>query len=243
MPGLKLIVALMAVGFCSAKYVGFQGIEARFGEIFAQGNEGGACQMCEDVVKAYDELLPGSLPPGTAEFLAEGQKEVCDNLPPTVPPECVEFCKAINGKELDFAKAYVKYRDHEKKGEPCLKLSIAIVVFIAVGFCSAKSVGFQGIEARLGEIFAHGNGGGACQVCEIIVVSLDKQFPGRLPPGAAESLAKGLQVACANLPDPPPEFVEFCKALDGKALDFTKAYVKYHDHGKTGEPCKEVGIC
>ncbi|KAI1707109.1 hypothetical protein Ddc_14992 [Ditylenchus destructor] len=116
---------------------------------------------------------------------------------------------------------------------------------MAVGLCSAKSVGFQGIEARLGEVFAQGNGGGACQVCEIIVQVYDEQLPEHLPPGVtAEVIAESLQKMCDNLPqDVPPEVVEFCKALEGKGLDFAKAYIKHHDHGKTGEPCKEVGIC
>ncbi|KAI1707156.1 hypothetical protein DdX_12530 [Ditylenchus destructor] len=37
--------------------------------------------------------------------------------------------------------------------------------------------------------------------------------------------------------------LEFCELISGKEMDFGKAYVKYYNHRKTGEPCKEVGIC
>ncbi|KAI1710111.1 CD97 antigen [Ditylenchus destructor] len=121
MPGLRLsfaMIALMAVGLCSAKSLGFQSIEARLGKIYAQGNGLSACQVCEIFVQVYDEAFSGSLPLFPADIIAYTIRSICHVLPPTVPQELLEFCKTISGKEVDFGNAYVKYYAHGKTGEP-----------------------------------------------------------------------------------------------------------------------------
>ncbi|KAI1716735.1 hypothetical protein Ddc_10309 [Ditylenchus destructor] len=130
--------------------------------------------------------------------------------------------------------------------DPSLRLSFAMIALMAVGLCSAKSVGFQSIEARFGESFAQGNGRDLtpCQVCEIFVKVYDEAFSKDLPIFTADIVAYTIQSICHVLPPTvPQELLEFCKGISGKESDFGKAYVKYYQHGKTGEPCKEVGIC
>ncbi|KAI1716792.1 hypothetical protein Ddc_10370 [Ditylenchus destructor] len=120
-----------------------------------------------------------------------------------------------------------------------VKLSIAIVALMAVGFCSALSVGFQGIEARLGGIFAQGNGNKACDVCCkcCAVVNILDQWIHQVDSGTAEQVAQIVQCSCTN----PEPHDEFCKAIAGKESAFGEAYVNYRQGGPL--PCEVVGIC
>ncbi|KAI1707155.1 hypothetical protein DdX_12529 [Ditylenchus destructor] len=127
---------------------------------------------------------------------------------------------------------------------PALRLNFAVIVLMAVGLGSVKSVGF---EARSGEIFARGKGLSACEVCEIFVQVFDEAFEPMLPMMPDGWIALNyIKPMCHVIPRHPSVsqgLLEFCELINGKERDFGKAYVKYYNHGKTGEPCKEVGIC
>ncbi|KAI1707154.1 hypothetical protein DdX_12528 [Ditylenchus destructor] len=114
---------------------------------------------------------------------------------------------------------------------------------MAVGLCSAKSVGF---EARSGEIFAQGNGLSACEVCEIFVQVHDESFEGAVALPLPGVIANTIKPLCRVIPRHPSVsrgLLEFCLMISGKESDYEKAYAKYWNAGKTGEPCKEIGIC
>ncbi|KAI1702662.1 hypothetical protein DdX_15341 [Ditylenchus destructor] len=110
-------------------------------------------------------------------------------------------------------------------------LIVSLVAFSIVGFCSAKSIGFNAIEAH-----------DPCQFCKDIVANMDESLPGELPPGSASEIANFYKSICALGSVLPPSLEAFCKALAGKEQAFGEAYVKHHDQ-KEGDPCKEVQIC
>ncbi|KAI1690585.1 hypothetical protein DdX_22407 [Ditylenchus destructor] len=108
--GAKLaiaIVAILVIGSCSARFIGFMDFGGR-AEIYVEaGNQTEVCEFCKRIVANWDQYRP---PKSTPEELAAFIKNtLCPHVKPGGLDE--QLCKAVAGKEDIFAKAYF---DHQK---------------------------------------------------------------------------------------------------------------------------------
>ncbi|KAI1703447.1 hypothetical protein Ddc_16555 [Ditylenchus destructor] len=108
------IIAVIAVSFCSAKSLGSSA--DTFQESTPAQPNITACEDCNSLVWYWDNI---SGPPAkTPEALAQGIKEHCKP-----PPFDEIFCKAIDKKELPFAEAWFKHKQHPEVN-PCEEVKI-----------------------------------------------------------------------------------------------------------------------
>ncbi|KAI1708431.1 hypothetical protein DdX_11812 [Ditylenchus destructor] len=120
-----------------------------------------------------------------------------------------------------------------------VKMSIVVVAFMVLSFCSAKSVGLSNL-ASLAQVSTQSDQTDPCQFCNEFVQGLDERGP-KPEFNTSEKMAKGLEKICPDVYPGSPDDA-FCKALKGKYDVFAKAYFQHKDDPKV-DPCKVAGVC